>query len=82
MQAMVPIGGAILSIGVGLLALLNPDTNYGLIFLFEVIVGVGVGPEFSVGSVVVQNSVPVADMVRLRVLIPRLLMCLVCRRMR
>jgi len=57
-----PTGATLLSLGTGLLILLELNTNFGYIFLYEVITGCGMGILFPITSVIVQNSVPVPDM--------------------
>lgn len=56
------IGFTFLTIGVGLLSLLRVDTNYGLIFLFLLIWGVGLGFLMQTVVIIVQTSVDRANM--------------------
>jgi len=61
-MGLVPVGAALFMLGTGLLATLTTTSNFGLIFVFEVILGLGLGLIFPVTSTIVQNSVPAEDM--------------------
>jgi MFS family permease len=52
------LGSAVLAVGLGLLANLGPDTAFGYVALYMVIVGLGIGLVMQVLVVAVQNSVP------------------------
>jgi EmrB/QacA subfamily drug resistance transporter len=58
------IVSALLTLALGLLLLTNirPDTPQPLLWLWMAIAGLGIGPCFAVFTLVVQNSVPVADL--------------------
>ena len=58
------IFGALLVMAVGLylLSTMNRDTPVPVLWLFMLITGLGVGPTFAVFTLVVQNSVPIAQL--------------------
>jgi len=58
----IPVGCVLLSLGNGLLAYMDGGTNFGVVFIFLVLSGLGMGIIFPVTTTVVQNSVPIADM--------------------
>ncbi len=49
-------------VGVGLMTNLRADTEYPVLFLWMFIAGLGIGPSFSVFTIVVQNAVPFAKL--------------------
>jgi len=59
---LLPEGAALLTTGLGLLYLIQPDTSFGMIAGFQVIAGLGMGATMSVTAVVLQNSVAPSQM--------------------
>jgi len=56
------VGAVLLTSGLGLLSLLKPDTNYGVIVGFMLLFGTGIGMIFALVSVTLQNSVEAPQM--------------------
>lgn len=59
---LVPIGAVFLTVGLGLFALIRPDTNYGDLAGFMILFGMGMGIIFALISVTLQNSVEASQM--------------------
>lgn len=59
---LIPIGAIMLTVGLGLLALLQPNTNYGVVVGFGIPYGLGIGILMSLVSVTLQNSVTADQM--------------------
>jgi len=53
--------GCVLSLGLGLMALVTPTLNYGYVFLFTTIMGVGIGYLIPATGAIIQVSVPQRD---------------------
>jgi EmrB/QacA subfamily drug resistance transporter len=56
------LGSAVLAVGLALLANLGPQTSFGYVALYMVIVGLGLGLVMQVLVVAVQNSVPYSQL--------------------
>jgi len=56
------IGSALLTLGVGLLSLIAPDSGQGQFIPFLLILGLGIGLIISISTVAAQNSVEMIDM--------------------
>jgi len=59
---LLPEGAVLLTIGVGLLNLIRPDTPFGIIAALQIAFGLGMGACMAVTAVVLQNSVPASQM--------------------
>jgi len=59
---LLPEGAVLLTIGVGLLNLIRPDTPFGVIAALQVAFGLGMGSCIAVTAVVLQNSVSASQM--------------------
>ena len=62
MGPVLPFGSTICSAGICLMYLLDTDTPYGYVVLYEIMFGIGIGVLRSVTPVIVQNSVSPAQM--------------------
>jgi len=61
-RALPVIGGAIMTLGVGLMGLITAEISYGELVVFMCLIGIGVGQVLPTLSLVAQNSVPYKDM--------------------
>lgn len=52
------VSTAVLALGMVLLGTLGTDTHYVLVFIYTLLVGIGIGPVMSVGVTSIQNAVP------------------------
>jgi len=59
---LIPLGAIFLTLGLGLLGLVTPETNFGEVAGFELFYGLGIGCLFSLMSVTLQNSVQAEQM--------------------
>jgi len=59
---LIPMGAVMLTMGLGLLSLVQPDTNFGVVAGFMLLFGLGIGIIFALVSVTLQNSVSADQM--------------------
>jgi len=59
---LIPLGAVMLTLGMGLLALIKPDTNFGEVAGYMLLFGFGIGIIFALVSVTLQNSVSAEQM--------------------
>jgi len=59
---LLPEGAVLLTVGLGLLDLIRPDTPYGIIAAVQIAFGLGMGSVMAVTAVVLQNSVSASQM--------------------